>query len=125
MKKLDLDKYPNDSLVTREMGWVTNSITDKIIVEVGGHEVGKDKVQNLMKDLPLVLSSLRKHKEKVREMFRLLLECRDALPAITMTSAKLRGIKLDLADRIEKCLEPWEVKEEDVQKLIADGKESL
>lgn len=43
-------------------------------------------------------------------MFKLLLECRDALPAIPMTSAKLRGIDLTLADRIEEAIEPWRIK---------------
>ncbi len=45
-----------------------------------------------------------------KKMPALLIEARDALPAITMMSAKLRGIDLTLADRIENCLKPWEVK---------------
>jgi hypothetical protein len=49
---------------------------------------------------------------KVQEMFFLLLEARDALPAITMTAARLNNIDLTLADRIEKALEPWKVSEE-------------
>lgn len=44
---------------------------------------------------------------KIEEMFKLLLECRDALPAIPLASAKLRGLDLRLADRIEDCIEPW------------------
>lgn len=48
---------------------------------------------------------------KIAEMFDLLLEARDALPAITMSSAKLRNIDLTLASRIEDCLEPWRVKQ--------------
>jgi hypothetical protein len=47
--------------------------------------------------------------EKIREMGALLLECRDALPAISLASAKLRNLDLTLADRIEKCLEPWRI----------------
>ncbi len=45
--------------------------------------------------------------EKCRELAQLLLEARDALPAISLTSARLRGIDLSLADRIETALEPW------------------
>lgn len=45
--------------------------------------------------------------EKCRELARLLLEARDALPGISLASAKLRGIDLKLADRIEAALEPW------------------
>ena len=45
--------------------------------------------------------------EKCRELAKLLLEARDALPAISMASARLRGIDLSLADRIEAALEPW------------------
>lgn len=37
----------------------------------------------------------------------LLLECRDALPAITKESARMHGIDLTLADRIEALLKPW------------------
>lgn len=47
--------------------------------------------------------------EKTKQLARLLLEARDALPAISETSAKLHGVSLSLADRIEKALEPWRV----------------
>lgn len=49
--------------------------------------------------------------EKCRQLVNLLIEARDALPAISMVSAKLRGIDLTLADRIEDALKPWEIKE--------------
>lgn len=48
---------------------------------------------------------------KMQEMIYLLIECRDALPAINMTSAKLYGIDLTLASRIKDCLQPWEIAE--------------
>lgn len=44
---------------------------------------------------------------KVKELLRLLIECRDALPAISETSARLHGLDLSLASRIDDCLEPW------------------
>jgi len=50
---------------------------------------------------------------KLNEMFELLLECRDALPAIKMREALLMNISLDLADRIEEALEPWRVPDDD------------
>lgn len=53
--------------------------------------------------------TLEECQEKIKEMFNLLLEARDALPAISLASAKLRGIRLDLADRIEAALEPWRI----------------
>jgi hypothetical protein len=46
---------------------------------------------------------------KCVELARLLIECRDALPAISLASARLHHVDLRLADRIEKALEPWEV----------------
>lgn len=46
--------------------------------------------------------------KKFKELIYLILECRDALPAITMTAAKLHGVDLSLADRIEACLKPFE-----------------
>lgn len=48
---------------------------------------------------------------KCGELAQLLLEARDALPAINLASAKLHGVKLDLADRIEDALEPWRITE--------------
>lgn len=53
--------------------------------------------------------TLEECQAKIKEMFSLLLEARDALPAISLASAKLRGIRLDLADRIEASLEPWRI----------------
>jgi len=47
--------------------------------------------------------------QKCNELAKLLLEARDALPAITLASARLRGIDLTLADRIEWALEPWRI----------------
>lgn len=49
---------------------------------------------------------------KVKAMFKLLLECRDALPAISMVSARLRGLDLNLDKRIEDCIEPWRLPDE-------------
>lgn len=50
--------------------------------------------------------------KKCNELAKLLLEARDALPAISITSARLRNIDLTLADRIETALEPWRIKDE-------------
>jgi len=47
--------------------------------------------------------------QKCNELAKLLLEARDALPAISLASAKIRGIDLTLADRIEQALEPWRI----------------
>lgn len=48
-----------------------------------------------------------------KEMAYLLIESRDALPAITMTAAKLHSVDLSLADRIEDCLKPFETTDDD------------
>lgn len=50
---------------------------------------------------------------KVRELLHLLIECRDALPAINDVSARLHGVSLTLADRIDECLEPWVTTDDD------------
>jgi hypothetical protein len=50
---------------------------------------------------------------KCEELARLLLECRDALPAITVANARLHNVSLTLADRIEEALEPWRVANDD------------
>lgn len=49
--------------------------------------------------------------DKCNELAMLLVECRDALPAISLTSAKLHNVDLSLADRIERALTPWQVHE--------------
>lgn len=49
---------------------------------------------------------------KCNELVLLLIECRDALPTISLASARLHGVRLDLDKRIETALEPWEIKEE-------------
>lgn len=47
--------------------------------------------------------------KKCEELVSLLIECRDALPAISLVSARLHHIDLSLASRIESALKPWEV----------------
>lgn len=54
-----------------------------------------------------------KKDQRVITMAKLLIECRDALPAITTTSARLHGVDLTLDKRIEKVLEPWLVAADD------------
>jgi hypothetical protein len=40
---------------------------------------------------------------------QLLIECRDALPALTTVQCRLHNISPSLADRIDTALEPWAV----------------
>lgn len=47
--------------------------------------------------------------KKCDELARLLVECRDALPAISLASARLHNVSLSLDKRIESALQPWEV----------------
>lgn len=54
-------------------------------------------------------ASIEEHRDKLQELLDLLLECRDALPAISLASAKLHGVSLTLADRIETAMKPWEI----------------
>lgn len=50
------------------------------------------------------------HKDpRTWELVQLLVECRDALPAITIVRARLYDVSLTLGDRIESAIEPWEV----------------
>lgn len=58
---------------------------------------------------PLSESGATPKCKKCSELAYLLIECRDALPAISLSSARLRGISLSLANRIEEALKPWEV----------------
>ena len=47
--------------------------------------------------------------QKGKQLLDLLLECRDALPAISAVSARLHNVSLTLADRIESAMKPWEI----------------
>ncbi len=49
--------------------------------------------------------------DKCVALAHLLIECRDALPAINAASARLHHVRLDLADRIDSALEPWAMRE--------------
>ena len=53
--------------------------------------------------------TLEEYRETIARFLPLLLECRDALPAISLASAKLHNVDLTLPDRIERALEPWRV----------------
>jgi hypothetical protein len=48
--------------------------------------------------------------KKCNELAKLLVECRDALPAISLSSARLHNVDLSLANRIESALEPWRIR---------------
>ena len=50
---------------------------------------------------------------KRKGMPQLLLECRDALPAISLVAAKLHNVDLTLGHRIEQVLAPWRVADDD------------
>lgn len=53
--------------------------------------------------------SVEEWQAKWKQIMPLLLEARDALPAISLSTAKLYGLSLTLADRIDAALEPWRV----------------
>jgi hypothetical protein len=78
-------------------------------LHVKDREAILDRVgQELLKERNLDLTDPAQLKFKCQELVRLLIECRDALPAIPMASARLHNVKLDLASRIEEALKPWE-----------------
>lgn len=85
-----------------------------------------EKITTRLRDIasgmnaPVNQATLREAADKIESMFKLLLECRDALPAITLVSARLRGIDLRLADRIEDCIEPWRLPAESQSDRGAD-----
>ncbi len=57
--------------------------------------------------------TLDEYEDKIREMFSLLVEARDTLPAISLVSARLNNVSLTLANRIEEALEPWRITDEE------------
>jgi hypothetical protein len=51
--------------------------------------------------------------EKIKQAASLLIECRDALPAITVVQQRLHNVSHNLDKRIEGWLEPWRVADDD------------
>lgn len=51
--------------------------------------------------------TLEEHQTTVREMGKLLIECRDAITAIPLIAVKLGRVSPSLDRRIEEVLEPW------------------
>ena len=60
----------------------------------------------------MVCMKLAQAEARCKAMARLLLECRDALPAISVVSARLHNVDMSLDRRIEKALEPWRIPDE-------------
>jgi len=59
------------------------------------------------------MAKIENPQDKCRELAMLLVEARDALPAISMVAARLHNVSLTLADRIEDAIEPWRVADDD------------
>jgi hypothetical protein len=60
-------------------------------------------------DMSKASEGIENKAEKLDGMARLLIECRDALPAIKQHQLRLYNISPTLADRIDETLEPWVV----------------
>ena len=58
-------------------------------------------VETLCFDVPYLVARVTELEARLCDMTPLLSEARDALPGISLTSAKLRGIRLDLGDRMD------------------------
>jgi len=82
-------------------------------VEIDGlvTEETQDRFEQEMENRAKKICSALNMYDKMRDMIALLIQCRDALPAISLASAKLHNVPLDLDKRIEACLEPWRIDE--------------
>ena len=56
------------------------------------------------------IENLKKHKRRLADMLPLFQEARDAITAISYSTAKLRGLSMDLDKRMDRVgiLEEWE-----------------
>ncbi len=66
----------------------------------------KDYAAAALQDNDTLRARVAELEERLDAMIPLFEEARDALPAITLESAKLRGIRLDLADRMDDVGDP-------------------
>jgi hypothetical protein len=72
------------------------------------------RIRDLERELAAAMADaqrLRASERRLKAMIPLFEEARDALAAIPLASAKLRGVRLDLADRMDDVGVPsrWEV----------------
>ena len=71
-----------------------------VLAECGGDSAAK-AVSNAIAEIAALRARVAELEERLDAMMPLFEEARDAIPAITLGSAKLRGIRLDLADRMD------------------------
>lgn len=86
----------------QEMDEMATIIKERVAQQLDGHAAK-------LIARPLAGWSREQLERKVAEMFHLLLECRDALPLLTMKDAQQHKLSLTLDTRIEGALEPWRV----------------
>lgn len=96
MNKSDVQKFIDESGSIHEL--VLANGTNKYV----------DRMYDYVINSRVVLIEVQ---TKLRELIPLLIECRDALPAITKERARLYSVDLSLDKKIERTLEPWEIKE--------------
>lgn len=65
-----------------------------------------DACEDAREEIVALRARVAELEERLDAMMPLFEEARDALPAITLGSAKLRGIRLDLADRMDDVGDP-------------------
>ncbi len=89
-------------------GVVEIAIRNPAVNEYMNHWEGRTRdAEELARNLEAENSELRAKVNKVNELATLLAECRDALPYISATSGRRRGISLSTSRRIDNALEPW------------------
>ncbi len=89
------------------------------LLAAGMEAVGKGEVSAVSVLAPADYLTIANHLRRLDEMLPLFEEARDCLPVITLSQARLHGLRLDLARRMDAVgiLEEWEKK----QKERADG----
>lgn len=80
---------------------------DEYLNECANHEQSRQERDQLKQQL----AEAKSHERRLRAMMPLFEEARDALPAVSQVSARLRNIRLDLADRMDAVGNPekWAV----------------
>lgn len=68
-----------------------------------------------------IMVDIKDPQTKCVELAKLLLEARDALPAIPLAKAKFMQLDLTLANRIEDALEPW--RDKNAEDLLTEKEE--
>lgn len=103
-----------DAPLRPDIDRVTHLLGDHVVVTIAWYEANEAQLRHITQAALEAEREREAMKRRLDAMLPLFQEARDALPAIPLTAAKLHGIDLTLADRMDGVGIPerWKAREE-------------